>query len=303
VLFDTLPNIPSGSIVILKKGETYNITSTLDLNKSVTIGVGYDFSTEPATIFMGSNFNITAGSSIDSIVFRGVTLMSDNYSGKYIFNISRTCTIGKIKFQSCKAEIFRGITRLQTAVINVTDFIVENCVIDSISNYGVLTVDNVNCQVENISIRNSTIYKAERIIVSKQNSTAVTIENCTFNEAPSGGNYLINYSTSPTDRVINGITVANCIMGIGKPSGTGSRDVRGIRANASVQVTNTYKTSDYTLVTPPPPPAADDSYPISGLIPYAGTSGDLFQSPEDGNFTIIDANFPGKSTAGDPRWR
>lgn len=304
VLFDTLPDIAAGSTVILKKGETYNISSALDLSKSVTIMAGYDFSTAPATIFMNSNFNIAAGSSIDSIVFMDVTLKSDNYAGKYIFNISRASTIGKIKFESCRAEIFRGMVRLQTAVINVNEFSVNNCIVDSISNYGVLTVDNVNCKVANISIKNSTIYKSERIIVSRQNSTSVAIENCTFNEAPSGDNYLIHYNTAGTDLVTNGIKIANCIMGSGKPNGTGSRAVRGIRANASVTTTNTYHTSDYSMfVLNPADPASPEPYPISNIIPYGVPSTSLFQAPFDGNFKIVDNGFPGRNTAGDPRWR
>lgn len=296
ILTDTLPDIASGSTVVLKKGETYNIAAAFDLSKSVKIMAGYDFSTAPATIFLANNFNITASSTIDSIVFSDVTLKSDAYASKYIFNISRACNIGKMKFESCKAEIFRGMVRLQTAVINVTDFIVDNCIVDSISNYGVLTVDNVNCKATNISLRNSTFYKAERIIVSRQNSTTVSIQNCTFNEAPSGDNYLVHYNTSGTDQVTNGITVANCIMGVGKPGTTNSRAVRGIRANASVTVTNTYNTSDYIL-------NAVDPYPISNIIAYAGSSETLFQAPYLGNFKIVDNNFPGRNTAGDPRWR
>lgn len=302
ILTDTLPDIASGSIVVLKKGETYNVSSTFDLSKSVKIMAGYDFSTAPAVIFMNSNFNIVANSNIDSIVFSDVTLKSDSYSGKYVFNINRACTIGKIKFDGCRAEIFRGVTRLQAATISVTDFIVENSIMDSLSNYGVLTVDATTCKVSNITFRNSTIYKAERILVSRQNSTKVIMENCTFNEAPSGDNYLIHYNTSGTDQVTNGITIANCIMGVGKPNATGSRAVRGIRANASVTVTNTYNTSDYTLVAPNPP-APPDPYPISNLIPYGAPSTTLFQAPADGNFKIVDNNFPGRSTAGDPRWR
>lgn len=296
ILTDTLPDIAAGSTVVLKKGENYTVNAAFDLSKTVTIVAGYDFSTAPVNIFMNSNFNITAASTIDSIVFRDVNIYSDGYAAKYIFNISRACTIGKIKFDGCKLEIFRGVVRLQTAVINVTDFIVNNCIIDSISNYGVLTVDNVNCKASNISITNSTVYKAERVIVSRQNSTSVKIENCTFNEAPSGDNYLVHYNTSGTDQVTNGINITNCIMGVGKPNALASIAVRGVRANASVTTSNTYNTSDYVLT-------AVDPYPISGIIPYPVASTSLFQAPYAGNFKIVDAGFPGRNSSGDPRWR
>jgi hypothetical protein len=296
ILADTLPDIAAGSTVVLKKGETYTIAAAFDLSKTVTIVAGYDFTTAATKIFMNGNFNIVAGSTIDSIVFRDLNIYSDSYAAKYIFNISRACTIGKIKFDGCKLDIFRGVVRLQTAVINVTDYVVNNCIIDSISNYGVLTVDNVNCRASNISMSNSTVYKAERIFVSRQNSTSVKIENCTFNEAPSGDNYLVHYNTAGTDQVTNGINITNCIMGVGKPNALASIAVRGVRANASVTTSNTYNTSDYTL-------AAVDPYPISGIIPYAGLSTTLFQAPYQGNFKIVDNGFPGRNTSGDPRWR
>lgn len=42
---------------------------------------------------------------------------------------------------------------------------------------------------------------------------------------------------------------------------------------------------------------------MGSLTAYSGSSTALFKAPTSGNFTIIDAGFAGKSTAGDPRWR
>jgi hypothetical protein len=89
------------------------------------------------------------------------------------FNISAASTIGKMSFISCKAEIFRGVVRLQSQPVIINNFIVDNCIIDSLAGYGVLTVDVNTSRVDNITIKNSTIYKAEKIIVSKNNSTSV----------------------------------------------------------------------------------------------------------------------------------
>lgn len=299
VLADTLPLIPSGSTVLLKRGQTYEIATALSLSKSVTIMSGYDFSTDLARINMNSNFNIAASSIIDSIVFNSVRLVGPSYSASYVFNVSNACTIGKMIFEGCQTEIFRGVVRLQTAVINMTDYKMNNCIIDSISNYGVINIDNTNCKIDNISLTNSTIYKSEKIVTSKQNSVSVSILNCTINEAPWGGgsNYLIDYgSTSTTNNVTSGVTVSNCIMGIGKINGT-STAVRGIRVNASTAVTttNNYSTSDYV------PFAAGAGVP--NLIAYSGTSTNLWLDPSNGNFAFKDANFVGKSTTGDPRWR
>jgi hypothetical protein len=298
VLADTLPLIAPGSIVLLKRGYTYNIATTLSLSKTVTIMSGDDLATSAkATIFLASNFNIVAGSTIDSLVFKDVILKSDSYSGKYVFNVSNACTIGKMRFDDCQAEIFRGMVRLQTAVINVTTFTINNCIIDSISNYGVVNVDNVNCKIDDIFITNSTLYKAEKIVTSRQNSRTVVMENCTVNEAPWGNNYLIDYSTSGTNNVTQGIKVNNCIFGIGK-NNSGVTDVRGIRANATtaIESNGNYNTSDYK-------PTATTPFPIPNLNAYTKSSTEIWRSPQTGDFTIIDNFFPGKATSGDPRWR
>jgi len=294
VLADTLPDIADGSTVILKRGYTYTIPSTLNLSKAVTILSGYDFSPELAIIDLQSNFNIVAGSNISNISFKDVILQGSNYSGGYVFNISNACTIGKMSFEGVQARIFRGVVRLQTAVINVTDFVIDNSIIDSISNYGVVNVDNVNCQIENIAIKNSTILRSEKVVTSRQNSTSCLIENCTINEAPLSGNYLVDYSTSGTNNVTNGIIVRNTILGTGK-SNAGVNTPRGIRANASTSISasNTYTTADYVA----------QSNPIPSVIAYAGLSTALWQDPLNGNFKIIDNAFAGASSAGDPRWR
>lgn len=305
ILADTIPDVAAGSIVVLKKGETYTIPSTMDIPRAITIMPGFDFSTAETKIFMGgSSFNIPAGSDIDSIVFKDVTLYSDGYGSKYVFNISRACNINKIRFDNCRVEIFRGVVRLQSAVITVKDFVVNNCIMDSLSNYAVFSIDNVNCKADNITLTNSTFYKAERIITSRSNSVSIKIENCTFNEAPSGNNYLINYQDGSTlNKVTTGINISNCIFGIGKTTTSSSnRSVRGIRADASVTVSNSYKTSDFTYVPIPDPPNGDP-FAIPSLINYAGTSEQLWESPYTGNFSIIDNSFAGRNSAGDPRWR
>jgi hypothetical protein len=311
ILADTIPDVAAGSIVVLKKGQTYTIPASMDIPRTITIMPGFDFSNAETKIFMGgaagnaTSFNIPAASNIDSIVFKDLTLYSDGYGAKYVFNISRQCNINKIKFDNCKAEIFRGVCRLQTAAVILKDYIVNNCIMDSLSNYGVLTVDNVLCKVDNITLTNSTFWKAERIIVSRSNSVSIKIDNCTFNEAPSGNSYFINYLDGSTlNKVTAGITMTNCILGIGKTTTTSSvRTVRGIRADASITASNNYKTSDFTYVPIPDPNPNGEPFPIPTLLNYAGTSEQLWQSPYTGNFKIIDNSFAGRNTAGDPRWR
>jgi len=294
VLSDTLPLIASGSTVLLKRGETYTIAAAVNLSKTVVITSGSDLSIVAQPIIsMPANFNITAGSSIDSIVFNDVTLRGTDYTAKYVFNINTACTIGKMSFTSCKAEIFRGMIRTQTSTAAIGNLFIDNCILDSLSGYGVITVDVATSKVDNITIRNSTMYKVEKIITSRSNSNTITMENCTVNEAPlgGGGNYYIDYTAALN--VTNGIIIKNSIFGVGKTAAT--LTVRGVRVGTTTTVTadNNYKTSDQVSL-------GND---IPNIIPYARPSTQLWQDPLNGNFKIVDALYTAKATTGDPRWR
>lgn len=295
VLADTIPIIESGSLVLLKRGETYTISSTLSLNKSISITSGNDLLVpSQAVISMPANFNITSGSVIDSIIFNDITLRGTDYASKYVFNINTACTIGKISFESCRAEIFRGVLRTQSQPAILGTFQVINSVLDSLAGYGVITIDVASSKVDNIIIQRSTIYKAEKVITSRNNSLSVLIEDCTINEAPWAGNYLVDYSTSPNNNVANGVTINRCLFGIGKDK-VGDRTIRGYRTGGttSVVVTNSYKTSDQVV-------SANE---LPDLNVYAGTSTTLWEDPFNGNFKVIDNTFSARSSTGDPRWR
>jgi len=297
VLQDTIPLISSGSVIILKRGETYNMTTSLSLDKSLTFIGGTDLlEPQQPLIYMPANFNIVSGSAIDSIVFIDVTLRGSDYASKYVFNINQACSIGKIRFESCLMEIFRGVTRAQSQPVLIGSFEVENCLVDSISNYGVLNMDVSSSKVDKVSFKNSTFYKAEKVITSSkptQGSISVLIDNCTFNEAPLGNssNYLIDYGSFT---VSSGITVNNCIFGIGKNS-SGAYTVRDVRTNAAttINASNNFRTSDHLS-------AGND---LPGIITYTRPSNELWQDPYGGNFKIIDNTFPGRNNSGDPRWR
>jgi len=186
------------------------------------------------------------------------------------------------------------LVRLQSGTTTVSNFTVNNCIFDSLAGYGVITVDNASCKADNITITNSTIYKAEKIITSKSASNSVTLQGLTINEAPGGsGNYVIDYNSAT---ISTPVIIKDCILGIGKTS-SGSIAVRGARmSNGSFLVTNTYSTSDYTLQAATPNPIPD-------LIPYTMKSTEIWQDPFNGNFKLTDATLVSKSV-GDPRgWR
>jgi hypothetical protein len=293
VLSDTLPLIPSGSTVLLDRSQTYNISSAVNLSKSVIITSGSDLTVSTqASIYFTSNFNFAASAVIDSIEFNDVYMRSDNYGSRYIFNTTNGATVGKLKFMNSKMEIFRGIVRLQSGTTTVNNYIIDNCIIDSVSNYGIITVDNTTCKADNISITNSTIYKAEKVITSTKQtagSVSVTVANCTFNETITGSNTYIDYGSFN----VTNVTVSNCIFGVGKGGSTTLRDIK-TGAGTTVNASNNFRTSDYV---------SSGTNDLPGIIVYTKSSTQIWQDPVNGNFKIIDNSFPGRSNAGDPRWR
>lgn len=300
VLADTLPVIPSGSIVILKRGLTYNFTSTTSLNKSITILSGADFIPDLASVFMGGNFNLTANAMIDSLVFKDLNMYSDNYAGKYIFNINQVGTIGKVRFENVRGHRFRGFFRMQTggAGTQVTDLSILNCVIDSLRDFSLVNTNNSNA-VANIYVSNTTVYNARKVIDHRSpGSNSIKFENCTFYNLPGGGPpdgtggfYFIDLGTQNSATPIE---INNCIFAkTWDDQGLGNT-ARGIQTGAAttVSVSNSYQLSDWII---------NPAYPLGGL-PYSGTSATLYTDPDNGNFKLKDSNFPGYGNAGDPRW-
>lgn len=294
VLQDTLPLVPSGSIILLKRGENYTISSATNFDKSITILSGTDLlNPDQALITLSNNFNITSGSTIDSIVFKDVHLVGTDYASKYVFNINTACNIGKLSFDACRIEIMRGVLRTQSQPAIIGTYKINNCIIDSIAGYGIVTVDVASSKIDNIIVQNSTIYKAEKFITSSKptaGSVSVLVSDCTFNETITGSNILIDYGSF---NVASGITVSNCIFGTVKGGGTSQRDVRA-GSSTNIIPNNNYRTSDYITA---------GTYDLPSVFTYPKKSTELWQDPTNGNFKIIDGSFQGKSNTGDPRWR
>jgi len=293
VLTDTLPLVPSGSTILLKRGEQYNVSGTFALSKSYIIMSAPDLTTtEKAKIYLTSNFVFAASAAIDSIEFNDVNMYGSDNASRYIINNTNGANVGKLKFVNSRMEIFRGMVRLQSGALNIGSFIIDNCIVDSIGNYFVLNVA-ASSKVDNVSITNSTFYKTEGIVSSAQTATSFKVDACTFNEAPLGNNknYFFDYGSQ---NVTTGLNISNSIFGIGKSSG-GAVTVKGFRAGAAttINTTNIYKTSDYVS-------GGND---IPNIIAYNRPATQLWQDPAAGNFKFIDLIFPGKNTCGDPRWR
>lgn len=303
ILTDTLPKIPSGSIVLLKRGSGYPIATVYNFDRSVTIQSGIDFGTNLAMLKMTSNFNFVANSVIDSIVFKDLVIKGTrpafgSYNNDYIINGNVAATIGKVKLDNCTIKILRGTVRGQAAApgTKYSNYIINNCVMDSIRDFGIVAASGGSA-FTNIKMSNTTVYRARKFIIhAVTGNTSIAIDNCTFNELVAGANPAANYFIDlSTFNATSGISIKNTIFGkIWDETGAGTA-VFGIRAGTSTAttVTNTYNTSDFVNTT----------NPIPGLTSYSGTASALFTDMNTGNFKIKDGNFVGKASSGDPRWR
>lgn len=286
VLVDTLPVIPSGSIVLLARGMTYDFPDTYVIDKTVTIQSGLGFDT-PAVLSLASNFD--ASGTIDSIRFSDVIFATSG--SNYFMNISKPVTIGKISIVNCstRGQFSNSFIRMKKNPAHVALLYINNCILDSIgveSKYALIYANaSGDAYFDNIEIHNSTFYYFYYFIrQDKVTTTSVLIDNCTFNNMINQGGYFLKYTTYPTSININQSIFGKTI----DPA-----NANGIESSAGASIFQCYITSDCQF----------SGNPIMGATPYSGTSYDLFADPDNGDFTIKDNGFSGKNTAGDPRWR
>ncbi|MBT1703934.1 DUF5123 domain-containing protein [Chryseosolibacter indicus] len=308
ILSDTLNDIPSGSVIYLKRGLKYefNATSTSKaFSKSVLILSGPDFIEEYAQINInGTSLNIVANSTIDSLVFKDIiirgTRKEESYNGDYLFNINAIGTIKKMKFEGCRVRVLRGVVRMQagTTGTKVENYLINNCVMDSIREYGIGTANNSNL-FANIKVSNSTFYRFRKLLdLRVAGNNSLVLENCTLNEVPAAGpagspNFLIDFNTFGS---ANPIVINNCVIGKTWIETNGTTDGGAIRVTGTnVSATSTYVLSDFIT--------NNESYKITGASAYTGASTAVFADPAKGDFKIKDTAFPGARSAGDPRWR
>ncbi len=318
VLTDTLGVIPSGSVVLLKKGNVYILAAGFTLTKSVTIQSGLDFGTTPPMISMVGNgaspagsvsFNFGAGITIDSVVFKDLTIKGnkvvggESYNFDYVINSSGVgTTVGLVRYINCTVKRLRGMTRAQAggAGTKITNLFISNCLIDSIREFSIGAASGGSA-IANIRITNSTIARTRKFIDHRVVGNITTwLENCTFNEVAAGANPIANAVIDFNGVVGGAVTIKNCIFGRTwdeTTNGTGTL-MYGMRAGGGTPTPNvigSYNTNDFLQT----------SNPISGFTAYSGSSTSLFTdpSPTAFNFKIKDASFVGRNSAGDPRWR
>jgi len=205
----------------------------------------------------------------------------------------------KIEFKNCLIrDYLRSVVRSQGIPQVINEVIFDSCIVRNIGiqdgqNYALI---NGAGEIKKITIKNSTLTNMVKGFIDLKNVGAdeINILDCTFNNNIVDTRSFINLQSSITKTALE-LNVTNTIFGSTKQS---ANDVKGINNLATTlvitqTVTNSYKTSDWILV----------SGDFDNLTAYSGASTALFTDPANGVFTFLDAGFTGKTSAGDPRWR
>lgn len=294
----------SGQIILLKKGVTYNLPS-VSLDKSITIRGAYGFGTQKATLFTTGNWNIADAVTIDHIRFIDLEIKGEDIGGDYVFNPnnSNETTVQELTFDNCILHTFRGIIRIRGKVF-LKNYNITNSIVHHIGGYGIITTDTDgagNAAADNLTFTNSTFYKINTFLVSRQNMQSILIDGCTLSEiaAPNGILFRWRGAAGQLSNVLNGVTIKNTVWGHAwDEAASGNLAVRGIEGleATNFSVVNTYATSDFSFAS-----AAIPGFPA---LAYSGKAVQLWVDPYAGyDFHFKDSGFAGKYDTGDPRWR
>ena len=307
---DAVAGAAAGSLILVKRGVKYNMPSVA-LNKSITIQAAYGFGEKQAQLFTTGNWNIAGGSNFTHVRFIDLEIRGNDFGANYVFNPSvNVINVGEVLFEKCKIVKLRGIMRIRNTNVIIDNFKIINSQVDSIRDYGLFTADqdpagtpSNTARVNNIVLQGSTFNHLQATITSRNNSTSITIEDCTFSNAmvTESTGPLINYRGSAgNNNVLNGISIKNSIFGPGwNQTGTATNNIRGKGGLPTTPFTviNNYVTNDWDFI-------AGTEIPGLRSNVYAGSQTVLWVDPKvTDNFNFKDQTFAGRFATGDPRWR
>ncbi len=298
ILVDTLPDVPAGAVVLLEPGKTYSAGSYA-FDKAVTLQSANLFDLNMPKIDCDDNFNFADGAVVDSIIFKNIEFFG-SFDDHYVLNSNVAATIGELRLDGCKVHSLRGMLRMKDNGPGTLDkYTIMNCAIDSLRDYGIITVDKDVWMCNNISITNTTITRARGFITSRNNTNSVVIDGCTINETPATDQRLFRWREAGQDNVLNGITIKNTVWGPGwDEENSGSTGFDGFDGLAETSWTfeNFYTTSDLVFAA-----EKDTIHPFLDAA-MAVTAAEFWKDPSMGNFNYMDPAFAGIGSAGDPRW-
>lgn len=304
---DTIAKYPDQDItIVLEGGRKYELNGTITLpatQGTIKIVTGLSLKGD-AIIEVAGNYN--AEGAIGGFVAEKIKFSEHpkalktgkNFGDKYIFNLDKSgASISTVEFKSCDIRYKRGICRIKTGA-SIDNFIMDDCIVDSIGGYGVTNADNDAANFKHIKISNSSFSHCEKLFVQGKNSNAegtFSATNCTFvYNMKSGNNYMFDFSK---EKFTEDPTLKNCIFGPGSNSGKAGAYSAFRAAKGTMMVDNCYGTNDIQWYV-----AEGATEPASTfeLKPTGEDVNGTFKDAKKNNFTLLINDL--KSIAGDPRW-
>lgn len=296
------PDIPDGCEYQLVAGTTYTI-QPFAIRKGFSL-IGPADGTKPI-IVMNGTWNMAGNAELGSIVFQNVEFRNQSLN-QYFFNTGNPYSVENISFTNCTfRNIYRGFWRHQSVnTKHIQSFEIENCLFDQCgwqaSTYGTFAFGSAGKneigaydQLDNLTIRNCTFSRGGYTVdpsfgwgnlIDHQSSSCpvnLVLENITIYDF-CVNNVLINIASTERSTV----AVRNVI--VASPCG----ELLRLGSRTSTEFVNNYTTRDYPL---------GGSQISATDLPVKAA--DLFQNPENGDYTVKDHSSPVYSTrAGDTRW-
>lgn len=290
---------------VFEGGQTYRL-STLVLPSTTgkilfTTGLTLAGNTKFAVT---GNFDVAAGASVGGLELQKIEFTDDpsklktssNFGGTYLFNLGgKNSYLGEVNIHDCSIKYKRGLCRVKEAAV-IDNFIIDNCILDSIGGYGLTNADNAAAEIRNVKITNSTLSNiAVGLAATKgPNPVTVTIENCTFAYCIQKGKYFIDFNK----KAAKSIKISNCLFGVSGATTKALAPLMAWRGKTAPQTIDLFFTKDVEWA------ANEDGSPVSmfdGTVISTDMAG-TFKSPLTSDFTIINSSDFKISKPGDQRW-
>jgi hypothetical protein len=304
----------AGQVILLDGNSTFTLgTGSMPINVNIKIrglsttnrpvvsmsasaaatAVMFSFGTAPISYIKMENVDFTGY--CENNVTTGTKI-------QYMINNGTAATVSNFSFTNCVIRNFANTAfRLKNGVAQKIDTLsINGCIINDIglaATYSIVN-SNTNDLFNNVIFMNSTIYNFKNSLISRTGFTmnSISITNCNFNQTmidPASARYFIDANTTT---ITAGVNIKNCILGL-SGAALGANGYRGVVLPV---ITGSYFTTDY--VDDPVTAGATSTSLKSKMTSYTGKSIDLWNNPVGGDFSLKDANFAGKGSAGDLRW-
>lgn len=271
--------IPGGAVIDVYGVDESGEQTTLAIPEGMSITF-FALPGERPTINFPKSLEI--GGTHRYIRFEGLTI-ADN-GCQYLINEGNGTSIGDFTLTNCMIDnMNRSIVRLQASdAITFDEINIDNCMVTNIGSggYAVFRVDNAAYTIGAINVTHSTFsnvghnfIQAGKCALAEVNFSGVTFYN-TPNDA---SRYLVDANGNNTN-----VNVENTLFGL-TPG-------RGIRTKGTINVINSFKTTDGVF--------SSQDFDVDVTSPEA-SSAEVFADPANNDFTLL---LKGLNGIGDPRW-